>query len=173
MNAIPKLILTSILALLTCSAAQAQKGRPAAASMPAATDSLTKVYTYVQYMPLYKGKEGTDLLTKDLQREFQAASTAAGCTAPPFPIVVSITVGPSGVIQDVVSVNNMPLITAEELAAGKRGVVGTRSDLQTLPDACEAALGTAGRKLPRLNPGSINGRRVTMSYTLKLAGTNE
>ena len=160
------------MALLTCSAVLAQKGRPAAASMPAAIDSLTKIYTYVQYMPLYKGKEGTEMLAKDLQREFKAASVAAGCVIPAFPIVVDIIVGPSGVIHDIMSVNNMPLITAEELAAGGRGIVA-RPNLQALPAACEAALLAAGRKLPRLNPGSINGRRVTMSYTLKLAGTNE
>ena len=173
MTAIYRFVLAGALTLLACSAVQAQSDRPPAGSMPAATDSLTKIYTYVQYMPLYKGKEGTKLLTKDLQREFQAACVAAGCAVPQFPVVVDLVVGPSGVIQDVISVNNLPLVTAEELAAGKRGVVGARPDLQVLPAVCEAALRVAGRKLPRLNPGSINGRRVPVSYTLKLVGTGK
>jgi len=173
MNVIHTFALAGALSLLTRSSVQAQKGRPAAASMPAATDSLTKRYTYVQYMPLYRGKEGTEMLTQDLLREFQAASVAAGCVAPTFPVVVDITIGPSGVIHDVMSLNNMPLITAEEFAAGRRGGVGTRPALQALPAACEAALLAAGRKLPRLVPGSINGRRVSMSYTLKLVGPDK
>ena len=168
MNVLSRFALTGTLALLASSSVQAQHGRPAAASMPAAIDSLTKVYTYVQYMPLYKGREGTEMLTKDLRREFKAASVAAGCAPPTFPVLVDIRIGPSGVIHDVMSINSMDIITNEEFAAGVRGIVGTRPNLQPLPAACEAALLAAGRKLPRLNPGSINGRRVTMSYTLEL-----
>ena len=169
MTTIRKFALAGTLALLAGSGAQAQQGRPAAASMPADADS-TKIYTYVQYMPFYKGKEGTVLLTKDLQREFLAASKAAGCAAPRVPIVASIVIGPSGVIHDVISVNNMHLATAEESAAGRQETTGARSGLPVLPAACEAALVAAGRRLPRLDPGSINGRRVSIGYTLKLVG---
>ena len=171
MTTIRKFALAGTLALLAGSGAQAQQGRPAAASMPADADAdSTKIYTYVQYMPLYKGKEGTVLLTKDLQREFLAASKAAGCAAPRVPIVASIVIGPSGVIHDVISVNNMHLATAEESAAGRQETTGARSGLPVLPAACEAALVAAGRRLPRLDPGSINGRRVSIGYTLKLVG---
>ena len=163
-----RLALVGAFALTLQSATQAQNRRPKPASMPARPDSLSRLYTYVQYMPLYRGKEGTELLTKDLQREFQAASVAAGCPVLTFPVVVDIIVGPSRFLHDVMILNNMPLITSEEREAGVRGVVGTRPDLQALPAACEAALLAAGRKLPRLNPGSQNGKRVTVCYTLKL-----
>lgn len=130
-------------------------------------DDSLRVYTYVQYMPEYRGEIGVKRLTEDLIRNFKAACKAAGCAVPGFPVVADIRIGPSGVVQDVVSVNNMPAGTLAEVGAGKQ-VGASPTSLPRLSPACEAALLAAGRLLPRLTPGSMNGRRVTVGYTLRL-----
>lgn len=138
-----------------------------AAPGPPSNDS-SRVYTSVQYMPEYRSEMGIKLLTADLIREFRAACQAAGCAVPDFPVIVDIRIGPSGVLQDVLSLNNMPVITPAEFMAGKRGFTSSPTTLTQLSPACEAALLAAGRRLPRLKPGSLNGRRVTVGYTLRL-----
>lgn len=144
-----------------------QAPQAAAAPAPPSNDS-SRVYTSVQYMPEYRGEMGIKLLTADLIREFRAACQAAGCAMPDFPVIVDIRIGPSGVLQDVLSLNNMPVITPAEFMAGKRGFTSSPTTLTQLSPACEAALLAAGRRLPRLKPGSLNGRRVTVGYTLRL-----
>ena len=119
-------------------------------------------------MPRYPGGGGLSALTADLRREFRAASSAAGCAAPPFLVVVTLTVGPSGVVYDAKSVNNLPLITKAQAATGMQGVVATTRSLQPLPATCEMALVAAAHQLPRFRPGTQNGRRVAVSFTLKL-----
>jgi len=143
----------------------------ASAALP---DSVLRVYTYVQYMPKYKGEEGTKKLTEDLQREFKKASAAGGCTPPAGPVVVTFTVGPSGVIYGVKSVNNLVLSSASPAPpADAKGGNSAQSRLLPLPDACEAALVAAARQLPRLTPGSQSGRAVAVSYTIKLLGPGQ
>ncbi len=144
--------------------AQSQ-ARPTRQVLPA--DS-TKVYNYVERMPVYPGGGGIKALTADLLREFRAASAAAGCAVPASPLYVNLTVGPSGIAYDVMSVNNLPLISAAEAKAGVKGIVAAKRPLPEIPAACEAALVAAARKLPRFKPGSQNGRRVAVSLLLPL-----
>ena len=125
----------------------------------------SRVYTFVQYMPLYKGKEGTKQLTEDLQYEFRTASATSGCALPEVALHVSLTVGPSGALYNVKAINNMAQ-SGIQIAAGP-GTPESKPS-QSLPAACEAALTAAASKLPRLKPGSLNGRRVAVSYTLLL-----
>lgn len=125
----------------------------------------SRVYTLVQYMPLYKNKDGTKQLTEDLQHEFRAASEASGCALPKVPLYVSFTVGPSGILYDVKSINNMAQ-SVLQIAAGS-GMPENKPS-QSLPIPCAAALTVAASKLPRLKPGSLNGRRVAVGYTLVL-----
>ncbi|GAB2458558.1 hypothetical protein GCM10011375_07920 [Hymenobacter qilianensis] len=110
----------------------------------------TKAYTYVENMPTYLGGNTKNLIS-DLAREFQVASTKAGCS-PPSPVFVRFTVDSNGAICNVASVNNSENTPHPKLSA-----------------ACEAALVAAANKLPRFKPGMQNGRRVAVSYTLKLA----
>ena len=125
----------------------------------------SRVYTLVQYMPLYKGKEGTKQLTEDLQYEFRTVSAASGCALPKVALYVSLTVGPSGVLYDVKAINNIAQSVLQIVA--KPGTPESKPS-QSLPAACEAALTATASKLPRLRPGSLNGRRVAVSYTLVL-----
>ncbi|WP_159452018.1 energy transducer TonB [Hymenobacter roseosalivarius] len=137
------------LLLATVGAAVAQ---PSASSKPIQeswSNECTKAYTYVENMPVYP-RGNLKVLTADLSREFQAASTKAGCSAP-FPVFVRFAVDSSGAIYNVASVNNSENIPHPKLSA-----------------ACEAALVAAAQKLPHFKPGMQNGRRVAVSYTLKL-----
>jgi hypothetical protein len=129
--------------------AQSQSSTKPAQARPA-IDS-TKVYTYVERMPVYLGAAGMKGLTADFLREFQAASTKGGCS-PPTPVFVSFVVGPSGGIYDVASVSNLPNVSYPKLSA-----------------TCEAALVKASQNLARFKPGMQNNRRVAVTYTLKLA----
>ena len=142
---------------------------PAAARAAAGLPDSSRVYTYVEHMPVYPGG-GLPALSADLLREFRVASAAGGCTEPTFPVYVSLTVGPSGGIYDVRSINNLPLISKEQAAAGAKGMVATQRTLPELPASCEAAVAAAARKLPRLKPGTQNGRRVAVNFTVKLIG---
>jgi hypothetical protein len=126
-------------------AAQAQSP-----TKPAPAIDSTKVYTYVERMPIYPGSSGMKGLTTDLLREFQAVGAKNGCS-PPAPVFVKFIVGPSGVIYNVASVNN-----------------SEKTPHPRLSETCENALIEAARKLPRFKPGMQNGRRVAVSYTLKL-----
>jgi hypothetical protein len=146
--------------------AQSSPKKPAQAKLP--IDS-TRVYTFVEKMPVYPGEGGLNALTANFLRDFQAASAEAGCS-PPAPVLVTFIVGPSGFVYDVASVNNLPLITLAEAKAGKRGTVAAQLTLPEMSAACENALVEAGRKLPRFKPGTHNGRRVAVNYTLKLIG---
>lgn len=139
-----------LVGFMAAGAAQAQSPSTAATQPKPATDS-ARVYTYVERMPVYLGSSGMKGLTADFLREFQAAGAKGGCSPPAFPVFVSFVVGPSGVIYDVVSVNNSQNIPHPKLSA-----------------ACEAALVTAAHNLPRFKPGMQNNRRVAVSYTLKL-----
>ncbi|MDO7845419.1 energy transducer TonB [Hymenobacter sp. M29] len=136
----------------------------------AAPDS-ARVYTYVEHMPLYQGEEGTKKLAKDLSREFNAASAASGCAPPDFRVFVTLTIGPSGTIYDVKSLNNQALPPASDEHKGAqadgRGQTAHRS-LTLLPAACEQALVAAAQKLPRLKPGTQNGRRVAVNLVMQL-----
>lgn len=144
------------------------------ARQPIFPDSTTHVYTFVEQMPVYPGGGGLTALTADLQREFQAASAAGGCVPPNFPVLVSLTVGPSGVIYDVRSVNNMPLLTDAAVVNGTTsGIAASQRKLPQIPAACEVALVAAARKLPRLQPGSQSGRRVAVNYTIKLVAAGK
>jgi len=131
--------------------AQVQAPKAGAQAKPLVAVDSSKVYMYVERMPVYSGGD-TKVLTSDFLREFRSASAAAGCS-PPAPVLVSFTVGPSGTIYDVKSVNNQP----------------TPGNLPKLSAACETALAAAASKLPRLTPGMQNRRRVAVSMTLKLA----
>lgn len=145
-----------------------QAPAPASASVP---DSVQRVYTYVQFMPKYRGEEGTTKLTADLLRAFRAASKAGGCTVPDFPVYVTFTVGPSGVIYDVQSINNRGSGASQvNLGTEKPMIISIKGGLQRLPAPCEAALVAAVRQLPRLTPGAQGDRKVAVSYTLKLIG---
>jgi len=146
-----------------------QAPQPVAQEPASFPDSTQRVYTYIEHMPLYRGQEGTKKLTSDLLREFRAASAAGGCAVPAFPVFVALTIGPSGVIYDVKVINNLPATaTKVEVGNGTVAVATPKRTLQELPPACEAALVGAARKLPRLTPGTQNGRRVAVSYTLHL-----
>lgn len=133
-------------------------------------DSIRQVYYNAEQMPAYKGKKG---LVHDLLQEFQAAGTAAGCAVPKFPVLVSLTVGPTGNVYDVKSRNNLPLISQEEAIAGKVGIVAVQRTLQELPAACETALVTAAQHLAPFTPGSQNGRNVAVSFTIQLIGAGK
>ncbi|HEX8428140.1 hypothetical protein [Hymenobacter sp.] len=138
--------------------AQGRAPKPGAPTkLPVALDS-SKVYHYVERMPVYPGGGGMQALTADFLREFRGASAAAGC-APPSPVFVSFTVGPSGTIYDVKSVNDIKSVNNQS----------TPNNLPKLSAACEAALVAAGRKLPRFTPGTQNRRRVAVTLMLKLA----
>ena len=147
----PLLLLTGIL-LSTAGQAVAQKPVPKAstpAKTPVALDSST-VYTYVERMPVYPGG-GINVFTAELLREFRTASASAGCSVPSS-VFASFTVGPSGTIYDVKSINNQLIPNA----------------LPKLSAACEAALVAAASKLSRFTPGMQNRRRVAVTLTVKL-----
>ncbi|UOE34882.1 energy transducer TonB [Hymenobacter monticola] len=134
---------------------------PAAQAAP--SDSTKQVYTYVEQMPLYQGEEGTKSLSEDLLREFRAVG-GSGCPVPSFQILVSMKVGPSGTIYDVKSLRNQSAYPAAKQPTEGRG---------PLPSACDQALAAAARKLPRLTPGTQNGRRVAVSYTFLLNSSGQ
>ena len=118
-----------------------------------------KVYTYVERMPVYPG--GMPALIADLRREFQVASVATGCVTPAFPVFVRLLVGPSGYVYAARSLN------AKE--ADKQFVPTTATvNLPLLPPACEAAIGSAVRRLSRLQPGRQNNKPVTVELMVKL-----
>jgi hypothetical protein len=157
-----------LLTTIGTAAAQTQaKSKVTTLSQGYLSSDSTKVYTFVQKMPVYPGEGGMKALTATFLRDFQVASAEAGCS-PPAPVFVTFVVGPSGLVYDVASVNNLPFITKDEAKAGKRGIVGDRRPLPEMSADCEAALVAAGRKLPRFKPGMQNGRRVAVNYTLKL-----
>lgn len=130
-------------------------------AVPAAAQRLpsdsSKVYTYVERMPVYPGG-GLAALTADLRQAFLVASGGTGCATPGRPVYVRLTVGPSGSIYDVMSLNRAEIIKSP---AAKRV-------LPELPAACEAAIAVAARKLVRAKPGSQSGRRVAVELTVKL-----
>ncbi|MDF7814322.1 hypothetical protein [Hymenobacter sp. YC55] len=138
--------------------AQAQASKARAQAKPPVTLDSSKVYTYVERMPVYPGGGGTKALTADFLREFRSASATAGCS-PPTPVFVSFTVGPSGVIYNVASVNNVISVNNQPAP----------NNLPKLSAACEGALVAAASKLPRFTPGTQNRRRVAVTITLKLA----
>jgi len=125
----------------------------------------SKIYTYVARMPVYPGGRGYLVLLKDLRSEFQAASGAAGCAVPTYPVNVNLLVGPSGVIYSAEFVNNLP---PPKATVGNPNNVANTPPSPALPAACETALAAAIRKLPRLQPGVQNGRRETVRITLPL-----
>lgn len=141
---------------------------PVLAQQPAPDSS--KVYTFATRMPAYPGGRGYLLLLTDLRREFQAASGAAGCAVPTFPVNVNLLIGPSGVIYKAEFVNNLPP-PAKAPARGQNSVANTPPG-PALPASCETALAAAIRRLPRLQPGVQNGQRVTVMLTLPLVKTN-
>jgi hypothetical protein len=136
---------------------------PAMAQHPSPDSS--KIYTFVARMPVYPGGRGYLVLLKDLRREFQAASSAAGCAVPAYPVNVNLLVGPSGVIYSAEFVNNLP---PPKATAGNPNNVASTPPGPALPTACETALAAAIRQLPRLQPGVQNGRRETVRITLPL-----
>jgi hypothetical protein len=146
----PLLLLTGIL-LSTIGQVVAQRPAPKVGQTkpPVAADSST-VYNYVERMPVYPGG-GINVLTAELLREFRTASASAGCSAPSS-VYASFTVGPSGTIYNVKSINNHLIPNA----------------LPKLSAACEAALVAAASKLSRFTPGMQNRRRVAVTMTLKL-----
>jgi hypothetical protein len=128
-------------------------------------DSTKRVYTYADQMPLYQGEEGTKSLSEDLLREFRAAS-GSDCPVPSAQIYVSLTVGPSGTIYNVRGLRKQAdYPTAKQPDAANGG--------GQLPAACEQTLAAAARKLPRLTPGTQNGRRVAVSYMFLLNGSGQ
>lgn len=129
----------------------------------------TKVYTYVERMPLYPGG-GMSALKADLLREFRAASPTAGCAVPTFPIYVSLTVGPSGSIYGVKSINNSPSPSVTKKPGGPdgQGQQSASRSLQQLPVACEQALVEAAKRLSHPRPGTQNGRRVAVNFLFRL-----
>lgn len=141
---------------------------PAAGLTAALPDSVMRVYTYIEHMPVYPGGGGLKAFSADLFREFQTASAAVGCAMPTFPVFVMFIVGPSGFIYNVKSTNNMPPDRPNNAAASSKTGAQPTTRLQELPAACEAALATAARKLPRFKPGSQNGRFVAVTFTVKL-----
>jgi hypothetical protein len=136
---------------------------PVMAQRPSPDSS--KIYTFVARMPVYPGGRGYLVLLKDLRREMQVASGAAGCAVPTYPVNVNLLVGPSGVIYHAEFVNNLPMPTP---TAGNPNNVANTPPGPALPAACEAALVAAIRKLPRLQPGVQNGQRETVRITLPL-----
>jgi hypothetical protein len=136
---------------------------PAMAQRPSPDSS--KIYTFVARMPVYPGGRGYLVLLKDLRREMQAASGAAGCAVPTYPVNVNLLVGPSGVIYHAEFVNNLP--TPKPTAGNPNNVANTPPG-PALPAACETALAVAIRKLPRLQPGVQNGQHETVRITLPL-----
>jgi hypothetical protein len=121
-------------------------------------------------MPVYQNGPGNKILARDLLREFQIISLANGCIAPDFPIYVSLTVGAVGDIHDVRSINNQPLppLVKDPGAPDSRGQRSAKRSLHQLSAACEQALVEAAKRLPRLQPGTQNGRRVAVSLTFRL-----
>lgn len=125
----------------------------------------SKIYTFVARMPVYPGGKGYLALLADLRREFRAASGAAGCAVPAYPVNVNLLVGPSGVICRAEFVNNLPPPVA---TAGNPNNVANTPPGPALPAPCETALAAAIRKLPRLQPGVQKGQRETVRITLPL-----
>ena len=161
-RAIIFLALSSLdLAIALSATAQAPKPGPPA----------EKVYIYAEQMPVYQNGPGNKLLARDLLHEFRTISAASGCIVPDFPIYVSMTVGAGGDIYAVRSINNQPLpppLTKDPGAPDGRGQRGANRGLQQLPAACEQALVEAAKRLPRLQPGTQNGRRVAVGLTFRL-----
>ncbi|MGI4832203.1 MAG: hypothetical protein ACRYFK_01955 [Janthinobacterium lividum] len=106
-------------------------------------------------------------LATDLRREFQAASVAAGCATPTFSVFVRLLVGPSGYVYAARSLNAEAVEKRPPLPAT------AASSLPELPAACEAAIATAGRRLPRLQPGRQNNKPVTVELMVKLLDGNK
>jgi hypothetical protein len=152
------LLVASLLSTAEQASAQVQAPKAGVQAKPAIAADSSTVYQYVERMPVYPGGGGLKALTADFLREFQSASAAAGC-APPSPVFVNFTVGPSGVIYNVASVKNV-------VGANNQP---TPSNLPKLSAACERALVAAASKLPRFTPGTQNRRRVAVNITLKLA----
>ncbi|WP_375435701.1 hypothetical protein [uncultured Hymenobacter sp.] len=146
------LFLLAGLLFLTVGQAVAQGRIPptGARVKPSVALDSSKVYTFVERMPVYPGG-GTEAFVADFMREFRSASAATGCS-PPAPVLVSFIVGPSGTIYHVKSLNNQ----------------ATQPNLPKLSAACEAALVAAASKLPRFTPGAQNRRRVAVTLTVKL-----
>ncbi|RZK25873.1 MAG: hypothetical protein EOO63_15440 [Hymenobacter sp.] len=117
----------------------------------------SKVYTYVERMPVYPGG-GLTALTADLRREFLVASKGTTCGTPGRPVLVHLIVGPSGVIYDAMSWNKVEALKNP----------GAKRTLPELPASCEAAIAAASRKLARARPGTQNGRLVTVGLMVKL-----
>jgi hypothetical protein len=138
-------------------------------SPPAPDKAYHYVHTYVEHMPIYQGEEGTKKLTKDLLREFKAASARGGCIPPNFPVYVSLIVSHNGAIYDVKSTNNQPPTPIPEPYGPNGWVLTTpKRSLRQLPTTCEKALVEASQRLPRLKPGTQNGRRVAVNLVLRL-----
>ncbi|MDB5234986.1 MAG: energy transducer TonB [Hymenobacter sp.] len=132
-------------------------------------DSLKHVYYSVERLPVYQGKS----LTGDFLREFKKTSAMASCTVPTFPVFVSLTVGPDGSISDVASENNLPLVSQAEAAAGKKGIIPEKRNLQKMPFSCEAALLIAAYRLAPFTPGTQSGRNVAVRFTIQLIGADK
>ncbi|QIL76240.1 hypothetical protein [Hymenobacter sp. HDW8] len=143
-------LLLSFVAVGLMVQAQSSPKKPAQVRLP--IDS-TKVYTYVEHMPVYSGAGDMKGLTADFLREFQAASAKGGCS-PHTPVFVSFVVGPSGGIYDVTSVHELQNVSYPKLSA-----------------TCETALIKASQNLSRFKPGMQNNRRVAVRYILKLSAT--
>jgi protein TonB len=141
--------------LIYCLTALLYSALPATAQRIPSDSS--KVYTFVERMPVYPGG-GLVALTADLRREFSVSSSGTSCATPGRPVFVRLIVGPSGVIYDAMSLNKAETI---------RNPTAKRT-LPELSAGCEAAIAAAARKLARAKPGSQNGRRVTVELTVKL-----
>ncbi len=93
---------------------------------------------------------------------------------PTFPVFVTFIVEPSGSIYGVKSINNMSLPSIPPpkdtilKADGMRGNGSPHRSLQPLTAACEAALVAGAQKLPRLKSGTLGGRKVAVSFTIRL-----
>jgi hypothetical protein len=141
--------------LIYCLAALLYFALPATAQRLPSDSS--KVYTFVERMPVYPGG-GLAALTADLRREFLVASNGTSCATPGRLVLVHLIVGPSGVIYDAMSWNKAETI---------RNSIAKRT-WPELPAGCEAIIAAAAHKLARARPGSQNGRRVTVELTVKL-----
>jgi hypothetical protein len=76
-------------------------------------------------------------------------------------------VGPSGTIYDVKSLRNQSAYAAAKQPDASNG------SSPPLPAACDEVLAAAARKLPRLTPGTQNGRRVAVSYVFLLNSSGQ
>jgi hypothetical protein len=159
-----------VIILLTLSSLALATSLPATAQAPKPGPPAEKVYVYAEQMPVYQNGQGNKLLARDLLREFRTISATSGCIVPDFPIYVSLTVGAGGGIYAVRSINNQPLppLSKDPGAPDGRGQRSAKRRLQQLPAACEQALVEAAKRLPRLQPGTQNGRRVAVGLAFRL-----